>query len=338
MTRLARILWVSVLVAACGTAGPTPINYSAFPYTMPPITPGPTERATAAPTPTLPTYTLWAVHMVTALDELVLFDYDVDLVLEWVKDESDWLKTDVNTAPTGPFEEYFTGIIALLQTIVDGDDVAPAVRTLLELRPTLAVIAGGLVPADPPATAAPDPTPAFAEIELTGKGSRVVKFTIPSDSIAIVKISAKGTSNFVVESLDSSGDTNDLLVNEIGNYTGTVLLDGDLGEHSVAFKIDSNGTWTLTIKPLRSARVWDPSGPLTGKGDDVVLVFPEPDAFTIVELKHGGDSNFAIWTYSSDDRDLLVNEIGRYTGETIVGSDLLLLEITADGSWSITPQ
>lgn len=275
--------------------------------------------------------------MVGALDELVVLGNDAEAVVQWAGDEAKWLQSDVGSLPTGPFLEYFNSIIALLQVVQEGGEMTDALTSLLDLRPKLATYAVGLVPALPPATIAPAPTPAFADIKLTGKGSKVVKFTKP-DAPAIVKVTEKGSSNFIVESLDSHGDTNDLLVNEIGNYSGTLLLDGDTGEQSVAFKIESNGSWTLIVKPLLSARVWDPSIALSGKGDDVALVFPSPDEFTIVTLKHGGESNFAIWAYGSDSTDLLVNEIGKYSGETTISSGLLLLEITADGAWSITPQ
>lgn len=238
-TTLARIVWVTLVVAACGGAPGPAIDYSAFPFTMPPITSSPEPTPTRAPT-TAP-------------------------------------------APT-----------------VDDD---------------------------------------FAPITLKGKGSKVVTFSIPVGALAIVQISEKGTSNFIVESLDSHGDTNDLLVNEIGNYSGTVLLDPEADQHSVAFKIESNGSWTFTIKPLLSARVWNPAGPLTGRGDDVIFLYPSAGPLTVVELKHGGESNFAIWTYGTDGRvDLLVNEIGKYTGQTILAEEVGLLAVTADGSWSITPQ
>jgi len=181
-------------------------------------------------------------------------------------------------------------------------------------------------------------TPSFKAINLTGKRSKVVRFSIPEGAIGIVAISEKGTSNFVVESLDSHGDTNALLVNEIGNYSGTLLLDAEAGVHSVAFKIESNGTWTLTVKPVTSARRWDPALPLTGKGDDVVAVAPSANGLTIVTLKHSGSSNFAILAYRSDGSDLLVNEIGKYSGETTLADGTFLLEVTADGAWSVTPQ
>lgn len=37
-------------------------------------------------------------------------------------------------------------------------------------------------------------------------------------------------------------------------------------------------------------------------------------------------------------RDLLVNEIGSYDGTVRLGSDALVLEIAADGDWTVAPQ
>jgi hypothetical protein len=54
-------------------------------------------------------------------------------------------------------------------------------------------------------------------------------------------------------------------------------------------------------------------------------------------ISHQGSGNFAIWAYSEDGTDLLVNEIGTYTGESLLADGTFVLEITADGSWTITP-
>lgn len=176
----------------------------------------------------------------------------------------------------------------------------------------------------------------FQPIVLSGKGSKVKKFSIPENAAAIAVVSEKGTSNFVIWSLASDGSENDLLVNDIGNYAGTVLFDGNAGEHSVGFKIESNGTWKITIKPVTLARHWNGSTALSGKGDDVVYVSPPSNGLTVVTLKHSGDSNFAIWAYG-EEAELIVNDIGKYNGETTLPNGTILLEITANGSWSVTP-
>lgn len=57
-----------------------------------------------------------------------------------------------------------------------------------------------------------------------------------------------------------------------------------------------------------------------------------------VDLEHDGSSNFSVWAYAeSGDEELLVNEIGSYAGRRwLVGDEMYLFDIDADGSWSIT--
>ena len=120
--------------------------------------------------------------------------------------------------------------------------------------------------APPSAAAAPsEPTATtFQPISLKGKGKNVAKFTIPEGAAAIADITHKGEKNFIVHSIDASGETIDGLVNVIGNYGGTVLFDTNTDDHSVAFAIDADGAWTITIKPVISAKCLDPMTPLAG--------------------------------------------------------------------------
>ena len=99
----------------------------------------------------------------------------------------------------------------------------------------------------------PEPTPAFAAIELSGTGDGVPRFEIPADVPAIAEESHTGSANFAIVTLAESGEQNDLLVNTIGNYTGTVLFDEQEGQHSVAFEVTADGPWTITIRPVSDA-------------------------------------------------------------------------------------
>ena len=211
--------------------------------------------------------------------------------------------------------------------------------------PTTGVTQGAL--ATPPSVSTPQATPtptlslptsavAFAPIELSGRGDKVARFKIPVGEAAIAKITNRGTSNFVVWTLDASGDETDLLVNEIGNYRGTHAFDLFDGEHTVAFKIESNGRWTITIRPLEQARVWDTAGPLTGTGADVVQLRPPTSGLATSNVRHRGESNFAVWTYSDSGADLAVNEIGNYSGEILLPEGTFLMVVEADGDWSFS--
>ena len=195
--------------------------------------------------------------------------------------------------------------------------------------------------ATPPGLAATtEPTaatgPTFKEISLSGRGKKVVKFSIPEDAAAIATITHKGSANFIVHTLDSGGADIDFLVNEIGSYAGTVLLDPS-GGHPVAFKVDADSTWTIKVRPITAAPTWNPSSALKGKGDAVYLISPQPTGLTIIKLTYKGESNFIVHAWSEAGRESLANEIGTFSGETNLPEGSLVLEVlAAGGTWTVS--
>jgi hypothetical protein len=140
-----------------------------------------------------------------------------------------------------------------------------------------------------------------------------------------------GPSNFAVHSLDSSLEPTDLLVNEIGNYSGTVLLDGGWSStETTKLKITAGGAWTITIVPLQKVKSFNGKAPITGFGDDVFYYTGE---IATAAFTHDGSSNIAVKTHGLDS-DLLVNEIGPYKGTLVWRPGLY--SVTADGNWSAT--
>jgi hypothetical protein len=105
----------------------------------------------------------------------------------------------------------------------------------------------------------------------------------------------------------------------------------------VGHKVESNGSWTIVIKPIGLARVWNPTKALSGKGDDVARLVPPSSGLAPVTITHRGSSNFAVTAYTADGGDLLVNEIGNYSGEVPMPDGTLLLSVEADGAWTVTP-
>ena len=105
-------------------------------------------------------------------------------------------------------------------------------------------------------------------------------------------------------------------------------------------------TPTPTLVPT-STPVPTPIPPLvlSGKGDDV-LACNMSEGRKIVDLSHTGNSNFAVSVYDQyDGWELLVNEIGRYSGTVTfqVGGGLFglepgpcTIEVNADGDWNMT--
>jgi hypothetical protein len=181
----------------------------------------------------------------------------------------------------------------------------------------------------------PEPKDAFKPISLHGTGNKVARFRIPRSAAAVAEISHSGSSNFAVWTIGQGGDRQDLLVNEIGGYRGTVLFDEQDGQHSVAFQIAADGRWTVRILPLSRAPVWSGRKALNGRGDTVIRLNPPSSGLTTTKIQHTGSSNFAVYAYG-DTTELLVNEIGRYRGESLLPNGTLLIAITADGRWSFS--
>ncbi len=192
-------------------------------------------------------------------------------------------------------------------------------------------------PTEAPTTKAPapPPPPAVAKpVVYSGVGSKLLKIK-KGEEPAIALITGRGSSNFAVTNLAADGQQYDLLVNTIGSYHGTRLIDVENGQQTAAFKIEATGSrWTITLKPITQARPWNGSGTLSGKGDDVILMPRDTwGSLDSAKITHTGTSNFAVKAYS-DTSDLLVNEIGAYSGEVQVPAGTLLFAIDADGGWT----
>jgi hypothetical protein len=197
--------------------------------------------------------------------------------------------------------------------------------------------ASGREPASEAPTESPPPSLIFDDIELAGEGDKVPKFTTPDRAISIAEATHKGERNFAIATIDAAGEQLDLLVNTVGNYQGTVLFDMESGYHSAAFEVTADGAWTITVKPVADAPKWDLSGKLNGSGDAVYLVSPPSSGLVTLDITNDGERNFAVIAYTILSGDVLVNEVGNYSGQVLLPDETVLLEITTDGAWSLTP-
>lgn len=188
-------------------------------------------------------------------------------------------------------------------------------------------------PADEPAEE-PEPEPApsavFEPIVLEGSGDDIIDVPVITDSIIVATFTHQGSSNFAVVSYNQAGDRISLLVNEIGNYQGTVPFN--FSEAPTELEITASGPWSVTLSDLLEQPIYDGSL-FEGSGSQVLLVSTDSNRLTAT---HNGQSNFAILGWG-DRRDLLVNEIGPYEGTVRLGNPLAL-EIRADGQWTLVSQ
>lgn len=187
----------------------------------------------------------------------------------------------------------------------------------------------------PAATEAPTDIPATdvpAEpIHLEGNGQTATDAIEIPFPVAVAAFTHNGSRNFAVKAIPDEG-SEDLLVNEIGAYTGQVLLPTAA---KIMFDIDADGAWTLDINPVGKA-----DGPaFSGKGDAVSGIFDPPDSGPW-EFSHDGASNFAVKAVCADRSRLVQNEIGKVSGSGVVqfGSGPCLWSVQADGNWSLAPR
>lgn len=147
----------------------------------------------------------------------------------------------------------------------------------------------------------------------------------------VLNITNSGDSNFIVEVYEGD-ELVDIIVNEIGNYSGTVLID-----HSGAFdlEIKSSGSWNITSSGLTV----DDTTSFSGRGDCVTGITSHSGGNW--HLTHNGESNFIVHEYgiSKGHMDLIVNEIGIYDGVVKIDSgDNIFFEVLADGDWTINKE
>lgn len=191
-------------------------------------------------------------------------------------------------------------------------------------------------PESPSAEEEPEPEPTVevpADIVYSGTGDSILAIALPDGpgQVAVATLTHDGSRNFAIFSLDAGMAQQDLIVNTIGPYQGTMLFNAGFGGDPSSLEITADGNWTVTMKSVLSLRQFSGDA-VTGVGDDVVLYLGDSGAATI---SHDGSRNFAIWLYG-DSTDLVVNEIGPYDGTVRWIAGPSVVAVTADGNWGVT--
>lgn len=166
----------------------------------------------------------------------------------------------------------------------------------------------------------------------TGTGDDVVTIDKPANSPAILKFDCPScTSNTVVKA--NGADT--LLVNTIGSYTGSHLIDTAVGSNTTQITISATGAWTLSLNGLDQATQVNGQA-VSAQGDSVLYVTGNT---TAAAFTNTGDENFVVKAYPANggNTDLAINTIGSYNG-TVPLSTPSYVQITSNGTWSITPK
>ncbi|MFF9196826.1 hypothetical protein ACF09L_16630 [Streptomyces sp. NPDC014779] len=185
----------------------------------------------------------------------------------------------------------------------------------------------------------PSPSPStIPPIRLSGRGQRASETFTMTEGLGIFRSKCSGCSaNFIVELLDSSGQTKDVLVNAIGSYDGSKAVGLDAGRYRL--NVTADAAWSITITQPRNERAAKLPQTYKGKGDQVVGPF---DADHAVEMQgaYKGQSNFIVVVLDAAGavQDAAFNEIGSFDGSTVaqmLGGGPYFVNVTADGSWTL---
>ncbi|MDG4820555.1 hypothetical protein O7635_01640 [Asanoa sp. WMMD1127] len=184
-------------------------------------------------------------------------------------------------------------------------------------------------------TRLPDPPRVMgSDATVSGRGSRTVDVDLEPDAVYVATITHDGASNFMVEGLGDGGRPLSLIVNAIGDYSGDRTVGLSERETPVAFRVRAQGTWKIVLRDLSKAPAF--RGEASGRKPAVFIV-PEgtrlPPRLTAT---HSGRDNFVVRGYGDDDGiGLFVNEIGRYRGTTSLPPDTSVIEVEAQGGWTL---
>ena len=204
-----------------------------------------------------------------------------------------------------------TGIVVVL-SIIFNSTRGPSTPAALTPAPVVTQAAATEAPAAPVATPkavvttpAPPPAPKVATQTFTGVGDDIKTASL-SGAPGVVTFQCDGCSRNTI--LKTNGRES-LLVNTIGDYVGTHLVDVADGSVTSEFEITAVGSWMLTVADLST--IPPMTGPASGHGDGVVFLVSKATKAAITNV---GERNFVVKGYGGSRSELAVNTIGSYSG------------------------
>lgn len=170
---------------------------------------------------------------------------------------------------------------------------------------------------------------AFEATTVSGYGDDVID--IPCVGYpCIMDIEHNGGGNFAVHLVDKNGNNLDLLVNEIGSFTGTVT-DWNYFEKATVISVKAGGDWSITFRPMSSIEIAQNGDSFTGPN----VVGIDAGSISKISFTHNGSSNFVVRGVGTSSAKLLVNEIGSYDGTVVWSQPQAFFVVDADGDWTI---
>jgi TM2 domain len=174
------------------------------------------------------------------------------------------------------------------------------------------------------ATAGED-RPLLAAQTLTGTGDDIKTVDLKGLPAVVTFTCSACSGNTVLE----TNGAEMLLVNTVGGYTGSHLVDTSTGSPTTEFSISADAAWTLKIEDVES--VPTAAGKASGHGD-TVLYWDAPG--TKAAITNKGKGNFLVEGFGSEIPELAVNKVGTYNGTVQLTPGFV--QVKSEGDWTIT--
>src|SRR5215208_681246 len=187
-------------------------------------------------------------------------------------------------------------------------------------------------------SAAPAEEP--APINLSGNGQMATNPFELESGLAIFTMTHQGQRNFIVGLIDSSGkDVNPVVANSIGPSDVSKAVNIPKKDDHL-LNVNADGPWTIKVEQPRPS-----SAPATtsfdGSGDAATSLFELSSGLHTINMSHHGERNFIVALLDKNGKavdPVVGNEIGVANPSKAVRvpkEDIYLLNVTADGPWTI---
>jgi hypothetical protein len=251
-------------------------------------------------------------------------------------------QTDKNRQPLAGYRQHKVLAIVVSAVLVVGGMVigmvSGAVATLaIQSAATSPIISAAPVTNEPAAAANSSEAPASAVATagedrplldaqtLTGTGDDIKTVDLKGLPAVVTFTCSACSGNTVLE----TNGAEMLLVNTVGGYTGSHLVDTSTGSPTTEFSISADAAWTLKIEDVDT--IATSAGKASGHGDKV-LYWDAPG--TKAAITNKGEGNFLVEGFGSEIPELAVNKIGNYSGTVQLTPGFV--QVKSEGDWTIT--
>jgi hypothetical protein len=171
-----------------------------------------------------------------------------------------------------------------------------------------------------------------------GQGPALVRIVEPATGEGLITLTHAGSTTFIVTTVDATGAER-TIVNAAGRYQGTRLIGSRDGATRIAaLRIQADGAWTATAKPLLQAQVWN--GPtIQGQGDQILRLDRPIGRHTVARASHPGKGTFTILVNGVGPAGVTERQVDAhdaFSGEFLLKTGATFVDIQADGPWSLS--